>query len=139
MDKTNTYRSKNSSRRTILPSSLSVCFFHGFPSLRLLLLPNMLLDTREPGELNDTGRIPGAINIPVTTSPDGFFLPNEEFEDRFGFVRPSRDTEVIFYCKAGVRSRAAAGLAKEAGWTKVGEYPGSWKDWAEKGGAVERK
>ncbi|KAL1899091.1 Thiosulfate sulfurtransferase rdl2, mitochondrial [Sporothrix stenoceras] len=101
--------------------------------------PIVIVDTREPGELKDTGRIPGAINIPVTTAPDGFFLPDEEFEDRFGFVRPSRDTEVIFYCKAGVRSRAAAGLAKEAGWTKVGEYPGSWKDWAEKGGQVERK
>ncbi|KIH88945.1 rhodanese domain containing protein [Sporothrix brasiliensis 5110] len=100
--------------------------------------PIVIVDTREPGELKETGRIPGAINIPVTTSPDGFFLPDEEFEDRFGFVRPSRDTEVIFYCKAGVRSRAAAGLAKEAGWTKVGEYPGSWNDWAGKGGTVQR-
>lgn len=103
-----------------------------------MLFSNPRLDTREPGELQDTGRIPGAINIPVTTSPDGFFLPDEEFEDRFGFARPSQDTEVIFYCKAGVRSRAAASLAKEAGWTRVGEYPGSWKDWSEKGGKVQR-
>ncbi|OAA54810.1 Rhodanese-like protein [Niveomyces insectorum RCEF 264] len=100
--------------------------------------PVVLVDTREPHELQETGRIPGAINIPVSTAPDGFFLPDEEFEDRFGFARPGRDTEVVFYCKAGVRSRAAAGLAKEAGWTKVGEYPGSWLDWAGKGGAVER-
>ncbi|CAK7231936.1 Thiosulfate sulfurtransferase rdl2, mitochondrial [Sporothrix bragantina] len=98
----------------------------------------VIIDAREPAELKDTGRIPGAINIPVTTAPDGFFLPDEDFEDRFGFARPDRDTEVIFYCKAGVRSRAAAGLAKEAGWTKVGEYPGSWLDWSGKGGPVER-
>ncbi|CAK7228536.1 Thiosulfate sulfurtransferase rdl2, mitochondrial [Sporothrix curviconia] len=98
----------------------------------------VIIDAREPAELKDTGRIPGAINIPVTTAPDGFFLPDEEFEDRFGFARPDRDTEVIFYCKAGVRSRAAAGLAKEAGWTKVGEYPGSWLDWSGKGGPIER-
>ncbi|CAK7241095.1 MAG: Thiosulfate sulfurtransferase rdl2, mitochondrial [Sporothrix thermara] len=98
----------------------------------------VIVDAREPAELKDTGRIPGAINIPVTTAPDSFFLPDEEFEDRFGFARPDRDTEVIFYCKAGVRSRAAAGLAKEAGWTKVGEYPGSWLDWSGKGGPVER-
>jgi len=37
-----------------------------------------------------------------------------------------------------VRSRAAAQLARQAGWEKTGEYPGSWLDWAGKGGAVER-
>lgn len=73
----------------------------------------------------------------MTSSPDGFFLPDEDFEDRFGFVRPARDAEIVFYCKSGVRSRAAAGLAREAGWTNVAEYPGSWLDWAGKGGAVE--
>lgn len=51
--------------------------------------------------------------------------------------RPSQADELVFYCKAGVRSRAAARLAKEAGWTNVGEYPGSWMDWVEKGGKVE--
>jgi rhodanese-related sulfurtransferase len=45
---------------------------------------------------------------------------------------------VVFYCKAGVRSRGAAGIARDAGWTKVGEYPGSWMDWFEKNGKVER-
>lgn len=97
----------------------------------------VIVDAREPGELISTGRIPGAINIPITTSPDSFFISEDEFEDRFGFPRPSKDSEVVFYCKAGVRSRGAAGLAREAGWEKVGEYPGSWLDWAAKGGKVE--
>lgn len=74
----------------------------------------------------------------MTSAADSFNITEEEFEDRFGFPRPSPDAEVVFYCRAGVRSRAAAGLAKEAGWTNVGEYPGSWLDWAEKGGKVER-
>ncbi|KAI0532610.1 Rhodanese-like domain-containing protein [Xylaria digitata] len=97
-----------------------------------------IIDVREPGELRSTGRIPGAVNIPITTSPDSFHITEEEFEDRFGFERPEKDAEVVFYCKAGVRSRAAAGLAREAGWTGVGEFPGSWIEWSEKGGAVER-
>ncbi|KAA8635885.1 hypothetical protein SMACR_01709 [Sordaria macrospora] len=97
----------------------------------------VIVDAREPGELIQTGHIPGAINIPITTSPDSFFISEDEFEDRFGFPRPSKDSEVVFYCKAGVRSRGAAGLAREAGWEKVGEYPGSWLDWAAKGGKVE--
>ncbi|KAL2189532.1 Rhodanese-like protein [Thermothelomyces heterothallicus CBS 203.75] len=98
-----------------------------------------IIDVREPHELKESGRIPGAINIPVTSAPDSFFISEEEFEDRYGYPRPARDAEVVFYCRAGVRSRAAAGLAREAGWTNVGEYPGSWLDWAAKGGKIERQ
>ncbi|GKT59072.1 rhodanese domain-containing protein [Colletotrichum tofieldiae] len=98
----------------------------------------VIVDSREPGELQQTGRIPSAINIPVATAPESFHIPEEDFEDRYGFPRPGKDTELVFYCKAGVRSRAAAALAKEAGWTRVGEYPGSFLDWQEHGGEVER-
>ncbi|KAI1348703.1 Rhodanese-like domain-containing protein [Xylaria sp. FL0043] len=97
-----------------------------------------LIDVREPSELSSTGRIPGALNIPITTSPDSFHITPEEFEDRFGFPRPEKNDEVVFYCKAGVRSRAAAGIAREAGWKDVGEFPGSWVEWTGKGGDVER-
>lgn len=44
----------------------------------------------------------------------------------------------MFYCKAGVRSRAAAGLARQGGWKRVGEYSGSWLDWEKRGGEVEK-
>ena len=43
------------------------------------------------------------------------------------------ESEVVLYCKAGVRSKAAAGMAKEAGYVKVGEYSGSWMDWERNG------
>ncbi|RKU47213.1 hypothetical protein DL546_008253 [Coniochaeta pulveracea] len=97
-----------------------------------------IIDVREPGELQGTGHIPHAINIPITSYPDSFHISSEEFEDRFGFPRPDKDSEVVFYCKSGVRSRGAAGIAKDAGWKKVGEYPGSWMDWFSNGGKVER-
>ncbi|KAK7745263.1 Thiosulfate sulfurtransferase rdl2, mitochondrial [Diatrype stigma] len=101
--------------------------------------PNVtIIDVREPGEIASTGRIPGAVNIPVTSAPEAFHADAADFEDRFGFARPPADAEVLFYCKAGVRSRAAAGLARDAGWVRVGEYPGSWADWVAKGGKVER-
>ncbi|KAK3390479.1 Rhodanese-like domain-containing protein [Podospora didyma] len=113
--------------------------FEGIKKLTTAPKPNtVLVDSREPGELQRTGRIPGAINIPVTTAPDSFHITPEEFEDRFGYPQPAKDAEVVFYCKAGVRSRAAAGLARDAGWTKVSEYPGSWLDWVENGGKVQR-
>jgi len=49
--------------------------------------------------------------------------------------------EVVFYCKAGVRSRTAARMAVgEGGWrgVKVGEMGGGWLEWEVKGGEVER-
>ncbi|KXH37830.1 rhodanese-like domain-containing protein [Colletotrichum simmondsii] len=98
----------------------------------------VIVDAREPHELVETGRIPTALNIPVATAPESFLIADEDFEDRYGYPRPSKDTELVFYCKAGVRSRALATLARDAGWNKVGEYPGSWLDWAKKGGEVEK-
>jgi rhodanese-related sulfurtransferase len=95
-------------------------------------------DVREPHELQTSGRIPHALNIPITSAPDSFHISADEFEDRFGFPRPDPHGEVVFYCRAGVRSRAAAGLAQDAGWTNGGEYPGSWLDWEGRGGEVER-
>ncbi|KAL9083345.1 MAG: hypothetical protein Q9159_005853 [Coniocarpon cinnabarinum] len=97
----------------------------------------ILIDVREPAEV-EAGRIPTAINIPISSQPDALMLPPEEFEDRFGFEKPSANKEVIFYCKAGVRSSAAAKLASQSGFTKIGEYRGSWLDWNRNGGKVER-
>jgi len=98
-----------------------------------------LIDVREPSELRSTGKIPSAQNLPITSAADGFFLPAEEFEERFGFEKPGKEDEVIFYCRAGVRSRAAATLAGQAGFGgKIGEFPGSWIEWSEKGGEIEK-
>lgn len=99
----------------------------------------ILIDVREASELRATGQIPGSQNLPISSAADGFFLPADEFEERFGWPKPGRDDEVIFYCKAGVRSRAAARLAAQAGFGgRVGEFAGSWSEWDANGGEVER-
>lgn len=78
------------------------------------------------------------MNIPITSQPDALLLPPEEFTDRFGFAKPPLDKEVVFFCKAGVRSSAAAQIAKQAGYQHVGEYRGSFLDWERKGGIGTR-
>lgn len=99
----------------------------------------VLIDAREPHELVETGRIPYAVNVPVASQADAWFIADEEFEDRFGFPRPSKGEEVVFYCKSGVRSGTAAQLATMGGWTRVGEYKGSWLDWEKNKGKIERE
>lgn len=127
--------------RPIFPSLLFLSFYSYFLSPPLpqqstnISFPNV--DSREPSELARTGRIPRALNIPVTSQPDSFFISAEEFADRFGFDRPGKDQEVVFYCRSGVRSRAAAELARQAGWGNVAEYQGSWLDWEKNGGEKE--
>lgn len=93
----------------------------------------LLIDVREPHEYT-ADSIPTAINLPITSSPDALLLSPTEFQDHFGFAKPPVGKEMIFFCKAGVRSKAAAGIARQAGYTNVGEYPGSWNDWVKKGG-----
>ncbi|KAF3048416.1 hypothetical protein E8E12_011784 [Didymella heteroderae] len=97
----------------------------------------LLIDVREPHEYG-TNSIPTAINLPVTSHPDALLLSPDEFQDQFGFAKPPIGKEMIFFCKAGVRSKAAASIARQAGYTNVGEYPGSWNDWQKKGGPGTR-
>ncbi|KAH9870959.1 hypothetical protein J1614_006533 [Plenodomus biglobosus] len=93
----------------------------------------LLIDVREPHEF-EANSIPTAINIPVVSQPDALLLSEEDFADRFGFQKPPLGKEVVFFCRSGVRSRAAAGFAKQAGYANVGEYRGSWSDWEKRGG-----
>ena len=92
----------------------------------------IIVDVREPSEF-DSGHIPSAKNLPITTRPDGLHLSAQEFQDTFGWEKPdlSSPTELIFYCRAGVRSKTAVRIARECGYTNVAEYPGSWLDWVE--------
>jgi rhodanese-related sulfurtransferase len=93
----------------------------------------LLIDVREPHEFS-ANTIPTAINIPISSHPDALLLSPDEFQDQFGFQKPPANKEVVFFCKAGVRSSAAAGIARQAGYTNVGEYKGSWLDWEKHGG-----
>ncbi|KAL3478768.1 Rhodanese-like domain-containing protein [Aspergillus californicus] len=111
----------------------------------------ILIDVREPAELNTTGIIPSAVAMPLASQPDALFLTPDEFETRFGYPKPGveepasanggeKKADIIFYCKAGVRARAAAQLAVQAGYEadRIGVYEGSWLDWRRNGGRKER-
>lgn len=88
----------------------------------------MLIDVREPIEYQQ-GHIPGSINIPFKSNPGALSLTPDDFEENFGFPKPDTKKELVFYCLGGVRSTAAEDLAKTFGYTKRGNYIGSYEDW----------
>ena len=71
----------------------------------------VLLDVRTPEEYR-SGHIPGSKNIPLQTI------------DRVGAVAENKDTALYVYCQSGARSRQAAGLLKQMGYTNVNNIGG---------------
>ncbi|GAC1333512.1 MAG: hypothetical protein NVSMB17_14010 [Candidatus Dormibacteria bacterium] len=83
--------------------------------------PPMLIDVREPDEVLQ-GVIPGAVVI-----PRGFL--EMRVEDRV----PKRDTPVVLYCSATVRSAMAAKSMQDLGYTNVTAMTGGFGAWKELG------
>ncbi|WP_078380251.1 sulfurtransferase [Sutcliffiella halmapala] len=100
------------------------------------LRESYLIDSREPKRYlgleepidKKAGHIPGAYNY--------FWMDNltanrwrneEELKQQFAELDPSK--EIIVYCGSGVTACPNVLALKEAGFTNVKLYPGSWSDW----------
>jgi phage shock protein E len=75
----------------------------------------LLLDVRSPGEFSGQ-HLEGAVNIPVG-----------ELQSRLGELGDKGRT-VVVYCASGMRSKAAMGTLKAAGFEDVHDL-GSWRNW----------
>lgn len=71
----------------------------------------VLLDVRTPEEYR-SGHIPGSKNLSLQTI------------DRIGSVAENKDTALYVYCQSGARSRQAAGMLKQMGYTNVNNIGG---------------
>ena len=71
----------------------------------------VLLDVRTPEEYR-SGHIPGSRNISLQAI------------DRVASVAENKDTALYVYCQSGARSRQAAGILKQMGYTNVNNIGG---------------
>ncbi|XP_034113765.1 rhodanese domain-containing protein CG4456-like [Drosophila albomicans] len=102
---------------------------------RILETPDKLvIDVRTVKEVEETGEIPGSINIDMDllTKVLGDSTSQLEFYTLFGRVKPSTSTQLIFSCRSGERARKSAEQAIDLGYTNVWVYEGSWIDWYQK-------
>ena len=83
----------------------------------------IVIDVREPAELMATGKVPGAINIPLAE-----FLAKVDpgSPDHEPALQP--DKTVIVYCASGKRSEFAGNKLLELGYREVFNL-GGLKDW----------
>ncbi len=80
------------------------------------------VDVREADEY-EQGAVPGAVHI-----PRGFL------EMRIEDFAPIKDTPVVLYCAAGIRSVFAAKALQDLGYTDVVSMAGGFNGWKDKGG-----
>jgi rhodanese-related sulfurtransferase len=83
---------------------------------RLMQAGARLVDVRTQPELAYVGRIPGAAAVQWQTWPGG--QPNPDFLAELAAVAP-KDQPVMFICRSGARSHAAAEAAMQAGWREA--------------------
>lgn len=75
-----------------------------------------LVDVRTQPELLYVGKVPGAVTVEWQTYPGN--RPNPGFLDELAGSVP-KDQPVMFMCRSGARSHAAAEAATQAGWREV--------------------
>ena len=85
--------------------------------LTLSLKSAYLIDVREPDEVI-LGSIPSSVNIPLSTLSEALYMNPVRFKEKFGFEKPKRDQEIVFYCRSGKRSASASDIALKNGYTK---------------------
>ena len=92
----------------------------------------VLVDLRDPRELEREGRVPGAFHCPRGMLE--FWIDPES-----PYAKPvfQQDKTFVFFCAAGWRSALSAQTAQKMGLKPVAHIEGGFGAWKAAGGAVE--
>lgn len=93
----------------------------------------LLVDLRDPRELERDGRLPGAFHCPRGMLE--FWIDPESPYHKPAFAE---DRPFLFICGGGWRSALAAATAQDMGLKPVAHVAGGFKAWKEAGGPVEQ-
>ncbi|VDO01024.1 unnamed protein product [Rodentolepis nana] len=78
-----------------------------------------LFDVRDPNELEEDNRLPGAVNIPLDDIEMAFTLDDADFQAKYGVPKPKpSDDNLVFSCRAGRRSLIACEKVQNLGYEK---------------------
>ena len=93
----------------------------------------ILIDIRDPREIERDGRIPGAFSC--TRGMLEFWIDPES-----PYAKPifQENKKFIFHCAGGLRSALAAKTAHDMGLAPVAHMAGGFAAWRDAGGVVEK-
>ena len=92
----------------------------------------LVVDVRDAPEVEKSGKVAGALHV-----SRGMLEFRADPESPFYDKNFARDKTVILYCGSGGRAALAGKVLKDMGYGQV-YNAGSFKDWAESGGTIER-
>jgi thiosulfate/3-mercaptopyruvate sulfurtransferase len=101
----------------------------------------VILDTRSDGEYCGTtvraargGAVPGAVHLEWTNNlgPDGAFKSAGELRQMYERAGVAPNREVVTYCQGGYRAAHSYLALRLAGYPRVRNYIGSWKEWGDR-------
>jgi rhodanese-related sulfurtransferase len=92
----------------------------------------VLVDLRDPRELEREGKVPGAFHCPRGMLE--FWIDPESPYHKPVFAQ---DKRFVFFCAGGMRSALAAATASDMGLRPVAHIEGGFGKWKEAGGPVE--
>jgi len=95
----------------------------------------LLIDVRNPEELEEDGEIDEAMSVPLPELKSALALSPEQLYGEYGLHHHgllSPSTPIVFSCLLGKRSGMACNIALEAGYTNVSNYTGGWRDWSQR-------
>jgi len=103
-------------------------------------LPKVLVvDVRNPGEIEKHGKILNAINMPLKALNDILKMSEEEFFEEMGLKKEELSSSLLItYCRSGPRGFKAGHVLHQHGYKSYRVYSGSLLDWVANGGPVER-
>jgi rhodanese-related sulfurtransferase len=92
----------------------------------------VLVDIRDPRELEREGRIPGAFHCPRGMLEFWIDPDSPYYKPVFG-----EDKEFVFFCAGGLRSALATKTAQDMGLKPVAHIVGGFGAWKAAGGPVD--
>ena len=93
----------------------------------------VLVDLRDPRELEREGKVPGAFHCPRGMLEFWIDPDSPYHKPVFG-----EDKRFVFFCAGGWRSALAAATGQEMGLKPVAHVGGGLSAWREAGGPIER-
>jgi thiosulfate/3-mercaptopyruvate sulfurtransferase len=80
------------------------------------------------------GTIPGSINLEwkQNLTADGHFKAPQDLRAMYAAAGVTPEREVVAYCQGGYRGAHSYVALRSAGFPRVRNYLGSWKEWGDR-------